>query len=480
MKKQILAYMAAGLLFFSSCTKNMTDLNVDPKRPTTTSPASLYTEAQKKLQDIMTNSNVNTNIFRLISQYWTETTYLDEVQYNLNKRNIPSLIWGIWYRDVLKQITDAEVTVPQQDTLYVPGAKIRNQMAQLEILKAYTYSVIITVFGDAPYTDALDPTKLTPKFDDDKAIMDDLQKKLDAAIGMIDESAASFDAADLYYNGNMTKWKAFAYTLKLRLAMVIADVDDAQARTITAAVAPHVFTSAADNAIFPYQTAPPNNNPIWTDLVQSGRQDFVAANTIVDIMKGLADPRIPLYFTTDANGVYSGGIYGTGNNYDTYSHPADKIVAPNFEAVLLDYTESEFLLAEAAERGYTVPGTAAQHYNNAVRSSIIYWGGTSDDADTYLANPAVDYAVPAANGWREKIGVQEWLGFYNRGYEGWLSWRRFDYPRLNLPDGMSYSDIPVRYTYPIDEQNLNKANYDAASAAIGGDKVSTKLYWDKF
>jgi hypothetical protein len=480
--KKVLLYISVGLVLFSSCAKNLSDMNNDPKRPTSTSPSSLYSDAQKKLMDMMTNSNVNRNIFRLMAQYWTETTYPDESQYNLNKRNIPSTIWGIWYRDVLKQVADAEVTVPQQDTLYVPSAQIKNEMAQLEILKAYTYSVIVTVFGPAPYSQALDDSKLKPVFDDDKTIIADLQKKLDAAIAEIDPSAGSFGPSDLFYGGDMTKWRAFAYTLKLRLAMITADVDDAGSGQIAAAVATHVFQSADDNAIFPYQTAPPNNNPIWTDLVQSGRHDFVAANTTVDILKGLNDPRLSLYYTTDADGNYTGGLYGTSNNYATFSKPATKILAPDFEAVLLDYTEAEFLLAEAAQRGYAVPGTAAEHYANAIRSSIIFWGGTDTDATAYLATPAVDYATPAAGGWKEKIGTQEWIAFYNRGYEGWTTWRRFDYPILNAPAdpdvNLSYADIPKRFTYPIDEQNLNKANYDAASAAIGGDKTTTRLFWD--
>jgi hypothetical protein len=42
------------------------------------------------------------------------------------------------------------------------------------------------------------------------------------------------------------------------------------------------------------------------------------------------------------------------------------------------------------------------------------------------------------------------------------------------------SPTPVRYPYPVNEQNVNRLNYEAASTAIGGDLVSTKLWWDKF
>jgi len=137
----------------------------------------------------------------------------------------------------------------------------------------------------------------------------------------------------------------------------------------------------------------------------------------------------------------------------------------------------EFFLAEAVERGYAVGGTAEEHYNNGVTGSILYYGGTAADAATYLAQADVAYAT-APGTWKEKIGTQKWLGMYNRGVEGWSEWRRLDFPILNVPEGMTYGDIPVRYPYPFDENEMNEANYDAASAAIGGDQATTKLWWD--
>jgi hypothetical protein len=70
-----------------------------------------------------------------------------------------------------------------------------------------------------------------------------------------------------------------------------------------------------------------------------------------------------------------------------------------------------------------------------------------------------------------KIGNQLWLAMYNRGYEAWTAWR--DMPGFNLP-AVSLLPVPTRLTYPISEQNLNQANYSAASA-IGGDEQTTKF-----
>jgi hypothetical protein len=272
------------------------------------------------------------------------------------------------------------------------------------------------------------------------------------------------------------QWFKFANSLKLRMAMVLADVDFNTAQTMVEEAAPNVFSSNDDNAVFRYLSTPPNTNPIWTNLVQSNRNDYVPSNTLVNAMNAVDDPRREFYFTLDPNDEYSGGIYGAGNSFSKFSHVGDMVLEPDFPAVLMDYAEVEFLLAEAVERGMNVGGTAVQHYNNAVTASITYWGGSEADATTYLAQPEVNYAT-APGPWQRKIGTQEWIALYLRSFDAWVVWRRLDYPQLQPPPS-AITPIPVRYTYPSNEQNLNEENYVKASADIGGDEVTTPLFWD--
>ena len=144
----------------------------------------------------------------------------------------------------------------------------------------------------------------------------------------------------------------------------------------------------------------------------------------------------------------------------------------------IDGLEAEFDRAEAIERGFAVAGTAEAHYNNAIRASIIYWGGTNTQADNYLAQAGVAYSTAPGN-YKQKIGTQKWIALYNRGYELWTEVRRLDYPALTPPT-TAKSGFPVRLTYPTNEQTLNNENYTAAAAAMGGDKVESKIFWDKF
>nr|WP_282456639.1 SusD/RagB family nutrient-binding outer membrane lipoprotein [Chitinophaga sedimenti] len=164
--------------------------------------------------------------------------------------------------------------------------------------------------------------------------------------------------------------------MKLKLGILLADVDAAKAKSTIESAWAGAFTENSHNATFKYLSVPPNTNPVWVELIQSNRNDFVAANTMVDIMNARSDPRRQYYFSSVDGSNYLGGIYGSGNSYDSYSHASAKITEPSFEGLFLDYAEVEFILAEAVERGFNVGGTAASHYNKGVTASVTYWGGT--------------------------------------------------------------------------------------------------------
>ncbi|MBW6501820.1 MAG: SusD/RagB family nutrient-binding outer membrane lipoprotein [Bacteroidales bacterium] len=103
----------------------------------------------------------------------------------------------------------------------------------------------------------------------------------------------------------------------------------------------------------------------------------------------------------------------------------------------------------------------------------------SIEAAAYLSQPEIGYETGStANDFRKKIGLQKWIALYNRGLEGWAEWRRFDTPVFNIARNKTIDDIPMRMPYPYNENNLNLSNYTVASNAIGGDLVSTKLFWD--
>jgi hypothetical protein len=197
----------------------------------------------------------------------------------------------------------------------------------------------------------------------------------------------------------------------------------------------------------------------------------------------VTDPRLEFYAIPVVGSeppVYLGGAQGQANAYPSFSHVNPIHLTANRPWIIMDYTEAEFLLAEAVERGFSVGGTAEAHYINAVKSSIVYWGGTTAQADAYLAQPSVAYST-AFSDWKQKIGTQAWLAYWLRGNTLWNSYRRLDYPKLFAPPDykQEINKVPVRLFYPVNEQTLNADNYEAASLKIGGDFPLTRLFFDK-
>ena len=348
---------------------------------------------------------------------------------------------------------------------------------------------------------------------------------------MLQKEFGNFGDDDIMMGGDVSMWKKFGNTLIVKMGMTISTVDAGLAKTYVEGAYANGY-AFGERCEFTY-TGGANSNPLFQDLIQGGRHDFVPANTLVDIMNNMTDPRIANYFAgkafvydrddnkniidTEIPGVGNmvliykdinnndslvyvtlpftalaadsinpftynvGGVYGESSPFSQLSHVSDRIQAPEYASVMLDYMDMAFYLAEAAERGFSVGGSAADWYTNGVKSSLDYWGVDAAEADAYLAQANVAYAT-APGDWKTKIGTQAWLGYYVRGLEGWTSYRRLGAPVMNIPPAPAESAdgaVPRRHTYAINEQTLNAASYAAAASAIGGDKLSTKLFWDK-
>ncbi|MDR2810217.1 MAG: SusD/RagB family nutrient-binding outer membrane lipoprotein [Tannerellaceae bacterium] len=477
MKKIHILIVAVLPLLFSACTDRFEEFNEDKKNPAQVSGESLFSNAQKELIDHVSSTNVNQNIFKLWAQYWTETTYTDEANYDLTTRNIADNNYRYYYRDALKDFLEAETIITATEYLNDASPKIKeNKLMIIELLRAYAFQQLVDIFGAVPYTDALNAENVYPAYEAGDVIYKDLIKKVEDAVGRLDAGYDSYGSADLFYGGDVAKWIKFGNSLKIKLGITLSDYDPALAEsTILSGVNGGAFASAGDNALFGYLSASPNFNPIYADVIASGRHDFIPANTIVDIMNGLEDPRRPAYFTL-YEGEYKGGAYGYGAPYGSHSHIPDAISAPDFKGILFTYSEVLFYLAEAAARGFSLPSPAETYYNEAIQTSFEFWNTAG--VEDYLAKEEVKYDQAK---WKERIALQQWLSFYTRGLEGYTTWRRLDYPRLNIAQLIrEESEIPTRFTFPVNEQTLNNANYKAASQLIGGDLLTTKIFWDKY
>ncbi|WP_258105172.1 SusD/RagB family nutrient-binding outer membrane lipoprotein [Marinoscillum sp. MHG1-6] len=533
MKKILIAIFAAATLF--ACDDRMDKLNTPKTYPVEVPGEDLFTNGLREMFDMMTNTNVNENVFRLYAQYWAQTTYPDESGYNMVTRENPDNLFTNAYREALKDMADGKAFIIANPDATVPDEQELNQQLIIDINTAYVYSFLVETFGDVPFSEALDPDNLTPKYDDALTIYQACVDMLDNAIDNIDPAFDGFsEAQDPVYGGDAAMWVKFAASLKFRMGVMLIDANPTLAQTwITEALATGVISSSAENTTITYSATPPSTNPLYEDLVLSGRKDFVIANTVVDLLDSLLDPRLQLFATEtmpfpyevdpstgskkdsvlnspkflvyeDVDGedslvavttamlpytvlaadstevkAYIGGTYGTANGYAGKTKIGTMFFEPDISASIITYTELLFLAAEAVEKGMTLAapftGTAQELYEAGITSSFADWGLAGSAA--YIASlPAYSSAD-----YKQMIGIQAWIALYNRGYEGWTTWRRLDFDGFNIAETITTVDeIPVRFIYPIREATLNPASLTAASTAIGGDEQVTKLFWDKF
>ncbi|RFM26507.1 SusD/RagB family nutrient-binding outer membrane lipoprotein [Deminuibacter soli] len=484
MKQQLLKITAGCILLagmLQACTKGFTGLNTDPTKPSTAPPDALITGAEKAASDVLYNNFVNGKIGMLYSQYWSQTQKESDSQYKLDEA-CNNTLWGL-YSGALSNLQEV-VRLSSVNAAAVSP----NEAAIANILSVWLYQTLADVYGNVPYHDALTGlNNFTPHYDSAQAIYDSLVQKLDAQVAVFDTTKSTFKTGELIYQGNLTKWRKLANSLKLRIGIRMADAAPEKSKQVVEAAAAAGVLQPGDDALFPYLATTPDQFPFNEQSGTGIPNDYVMCKTLVDFMTSLKDPRLPVYARpTKGDGSYQGKPYGLGlpfgNDFTVYSYPGTRVYAPDFPGIVCTYSEVEFALAEAAARGYAVSGTAEGHYQNAIAANMKFWGIADTAAQAYITTVPYD----AAN-WRNSIGTQKWLALYMQGIQSWIERVRLNFKKTDGSDLFTAPNsldptvqlVPYRLTYPISEGNVNSTNYHQAGEAIGGDTKGTKLWWNR-
>ncbi len=463
MRDTILSVLAAALVASATACSNLTDINNNPNGPTDLLPPSILSQG---IQSVVSgidgpDNNVDVRGGGLWVQYYAEIQYRDEDKYIVR----PGVDgeWG-FYNSALE---DFQRIINKGGAAGAP-----NWEGVGRIMKSYIFSVMTDAMGDIPYSEALrGDTNLTPKYDSQRDIYTALFADLTKASHEMDTSAHAtfgFASGDNMYGGNMNQWRKFANSLRLRLAMHLANVDPATAAAqAQAAVADSVFTSNADNAQLMYLATAPNQNPVYTNVHVDYRDDYGMSKTFVDSLTSWNDPRLPIYAQPNDTGAYEGLPNGLNDGEGTALKYISRFGAfwretPAAPLSLLTYSEVLFLEAEAAERGW-ITGSAATLYTEAIRASMEQYGIPAATINAYLAQPRVAYAGGAAG--LTQIAYQKWASLFMQGMEAWTEVRRTGVPALVPGPHATLSSIPERLPYADNEAVLNAANVNAAVAA---------------
>jgi hypothetical protein len=162
----------------------------------------------------------------------------------------------------------------------------------------------------------------------------------------------------------------------------------------------------------------------------------------------------------NGNGHYNTSLGGTYGNFKVskYSKLFQENAHPLLQAQIMDKEEVQFILAEAAVKGY-VTGNADTYYRTGIQYSMERWGVDQADIDTYLAQASIELPVDDA-GKLEMIATQKWIALFTNATETYLELRRTKLPDIFNNGNLSTYEFPIRFRYPSNEPGQNKDAYD--------------------
>ena len=470
-KYAVLLALTATPLVITSCRQEL-DINVDPNNPSQATLPGLLSGSQVGLAFAL--GGEGTRMPASIVQHYAghRAQPLDYAQYRITSSATDGT-WTALY-NALMDIKELENKAAASGNQAYLGVS--------KILQAHAFSVITDLFGDIPFSEALQGrANITPAYDRQEDIYP-------ALIIMIDDGVTALRAGtetikgDIVYRGDVTKWEKFANSLKLRLLNHLSSRQPNAAANFLA-TNPSLIDTSADDAKVAFGSVASNANPIHQFDVISGRKDQAVASTIVDKMKALSDPRVSLYFKPIAEndhglrGQYFGNAPGNdvGDTGESrYSRVGSAYASVKSPVVLMSAAEVNFIKAEVYYRASNAASAQAA-YQAAITQDFAALGLSSSSAATYLANANVAY-----NGTLQRIMEQKWITMFQASYESWVDWRRTGFPVLTSAANNATSNvIPRNLPYPEVEINSNRANLVAGPGIpIPYTGLSNRVWWD--
>jgi hypothetical protein len=531
-KRYLFGCLVIGASLFAGCTKNFDKINTDPNQTNSTliNPNFLMSQSQINFS----NPGYDQLLFQSM---WVQGLAGTEGYYTNGDKYVVGGSFDSYIGETWDECYGAGTLVYEMKNLIKGNAAYSNLDNCGTILLALYEQRVTDAYGDCPYSQAYQAKTglFAPVFDKQQAIYASMLSQLATATAALDVSKGG-PTSDLFFGGDVSKWKKLGYSLMLRCAMRLTKVDAATAQKYAEmAYAGGTMASISDDAIVYCDNTNGNGNSDATTLKNNTPdwQQVRWSNTLISFMQSTSDPRIPAVAEISAgtgltaNGAYVPGIntaslqIGMPNGYDLNGGATDISHAPNYPGAtpadptvtgdapaplgkysrprfavyvdlnranfVLTYGESELLLAEAASRGWNT-GVAATHYANALTADMTELA-QFNTAPVAVVNPASIATYVAAHPLVPATALQQ----INMEYfvetctsfdfnEAWNNWKRSGVPAL-VPvvytGQFTNGSIPRRIQYPSSLGSTDPTNLAAAVASMGGDTFTTRVYWDK-
>lgn len=305
-----------AMVLVASCRKESLDINTDPNNPTVVSVAQLLPTAQRNLGDALAiGGGNNGGLSQLLAVYTHQLSTREEAdQYGVTGTDFfMGLAWPKLYAAVLPTETTPEQGVLENLSEII---RIGTESGDLQyvgiakILKAYTFSQLVDVFGDVPFSEAnkLKEGIIYPKFDDDAAIYPQLIALLNEGIADLSNTSAPNvlkpGADDIIYKGKVDSWIRAANTIKLKLYTQQREVKNVSADVNALITTGKLISKPEESFLIPYGTigATEDRNPGFEDYYSTQRSNHISP-WFYELLKGVnpkiltnnPDPRMPYY-----------------------------------------------------------------------------------------------------------------------------------------------------------------------------------------
>jgi Starch-binding associating with outer membrane len=503
-------YIILGLVAFigTSCSESFLDINTNPNTLPTALPSFVFSNSLNTSAANMVSPNETGSYW---SGQWTQSNgyIISTTTFAYNFTNGDFNYWDGYY-DNLNDYQFVINNADAQNQKFLKGPA--------KIMKALLYQQLVDMYGSLPYSDALKGVaSLAPKFDDQKAVYDNLITLLDEGIAdaKANAFASAFTGSDLVFKGNTTKWVKFANGLKMRILMRQARVSGKDTyikaeinKIVTEGSGFLTSEEVGAGGVGFFLATAGKLNPVYDRWGYDANGAKRALNNyprltqyLVNSMKASGDTvrlkRIGYAIGGEGStaGVsskaevaanYVGAPFGTSSGFLPAACSAigpSLLVKGEFNRPYILMTAAEVMLhlAEAKERygaGVNLTGTAQEYFEEGLKQSYRAFGANSALSANFKGSGVDNYDYVASKNKLNAIAIQKWLALCNfNGLDAWSEYRKTGLPvtpqSIQVPE--SGEKRPVRFFYPNTESGSNAENVKAQGTI---DVFATRLFWD--
>jgi len=540
MKKVTLIITILTAIGITSCKKGWLNESVNPNASSTTTLPLALSSAENGAADIINGwGSYSGNTWEYAPYaawegYWVESPNGYVSDQRLTQYSITTTSVGFPWTDLYNNLSNINLM-----QIAAKSGNNPDYEAIALVLKAYDFEQLVDNFNNVPYTQAFQGSagNLTPVYDSGQSIYTDLIKQMDNAITLINTNAAATipvigpGSDDIIFAGNMTNWKKFANTMKLRLIMRQSNLPG------FLALKAELASTAAEGYLDGTTQALANPGYLLSDAYGGqetpfylcygfkpdgsttlyGNSFWLANAFCVTLMNNLADTsRLKrVYATVDGSNnsdMVFGAALGSSNPPANVSHIGPGLLGDNNttgaakSAVMFSGAESLFLQAEAVNDGM-ITGSAITLYDAGITASFEALGAQTTETQAVIVNgvvttPATYYTpdqsaaiyyaqASVAAPTEQNIITQKYISLNGYGnFEAYNEYRRTGYPAIprSLNSGAYGSSsggasgigqLPSIVFYPQVEYSTNPANVAKQPAATVNTEFNDKIFWAK-